>query len=54
MKKRTKYIIGCLVFGNLGYYSFIHPEKYDILITIIIGMLFIISLAFLIAEEKTN
>jgi len=54
MKNKIKYSLGAITFACLCYYSAIHPEKYHILITIVMGVMFIISIAALIADKKES
>jgi len=54
MKNKIKYSLGSVIFAGLTYCSAIHPEKYHILITIIMGAMLIISIAALIAVEKES
>ena len=53
-KFKLKYLIGSLVMGAICLFSAIHPERYNVLVPIIFGALFVISLSLLIGGNNDN
>ena len=53
-KFKLKYLIGSLVMGAICLFSAIHPERYNVLVPIIFGALFVISLSLLIGDINDN
>jgi len=48
---KAKYIIGSIVMGLITIYSGNHPEKYNVVIPIIFGVLTITSIALAISDK---
>lgn len=53
-KFKLKYLIGSLIMGSICIFSAVHPERYNVLVPIIFGTLFVISLSLLIGDNNDN
>ena len=51
---KIKYLIGSLVMGAISIFSGIHPERYNVLVPVMFGALFIISLTLLVGDNNDN
>ena len=49
---KLKYIISTLVLFTLSTYSALYPEKYHVLISVILGSMCILSIAALAVDRK--
>jgi hypothetical protein len=52
MKNKIKYSLGIITTFMIGLYSYDHPEKYHILISVMFGALTVLGIALLVTDKK--
>ncbi len=51
---KLKYVLGSIVMGLITVISIQQPEKYNVAIPIIFGVLFILSISLMISDRKSD